>query len=151
HSRKARLSDHGDLGHGERRPLREAGQAHGGDAAAGRITGGARGGARPVARGARRPVHPRSFPLDTGGGRMITATVRYRLPAHIDRAACMEHFHKIAPGFQSVKGLISKHFIWSETGWAGGVYQWQTREDAEQFYGGPWRDGIVERYGMAPH
>jgi len=81
---------------------------------------------------------------------MFTATVRYKLPSHIDYAACREHFHKIAPGFQQVKGLISKHFIWSESGWAGGVYQWETREDAERLYGGAWRDGIVERYGMQP-
>ena len=58
---------------------------------------------------------------------MITATVRYQLPAHIDYAACRAHFHNIAPGFGHVKGLISKHFIWSENGWAGGVYQWETR------------------------
>ena len=81
---------------------------------------------------------------------MITATVRYKLPPHIDEAACRAHFHMIAPGFRDAKGLISKHFIWSESGWAGGVYQWQTREDAEAFYGGPWRDGIVARYGMEP-
>ena len=54
---------------------------------------------------------------------MITATVRYQLPPHIDQAACRAHFHKIAPGFRDAKGLISKHFIWSESGWAGGVYQ----------------------------
>ena len=81
---------------------------------------------------------------------MITATVRYKLPPSIDEAACREHFHKIAPGFRPVKGLISKHFIWSESGWAGGVYQWQTLEDAKRFYSGPWLDGIVERYGMRP-
>src|SRR5262245_3269272 len=81
---------------------------------------------------------------------MITATVRYKLPPSIDYAACRAHFHKIAPGFQEVPGLISKHFIWSESGWAGGVYQWQTRQDAKQFYSGPWLDGIVERYGMLP-
>jgi hypothetical protein len=81
---------------------------------------------------------------------MITATVRYKLPAHIDYAACRAHFHKIAPGFRAVKGLISKHFIWSENGWAGGVYQWERIEDAKAFYSGPWRDGIVQRYGMQP-
>lgn len=81
---------------------------------------------------------------------MITATVRYKLPSHIDYAACREHFHKIAPGFASVKGLISKHFIWSESGWAGGVYQWKTLQDAQTFYGGEWLNGIVERYGMRP-
>jgi hypothetical protein len=81
---------------------------------------------------------------------MITAIVKYKLPSHIDYAACRQHFHKIAPGFQDAKGLISKQFIWIESGWAGGVYQWETREDAERFYGGAWRDGIVERYGMLP-
>jgi hypothetical protein len=72
---------------------------------------------------------------------MITATVRYKLPPHIDYAGCREHFHKIAPGFQEVKGLISKHFIWSESGWAGGVYQWERIDDAKAFYSGPWLDG----------
>jgi hypothetical protein len=81
---------------------------------------------------------------------MITATVRYKLPPSIDYPACREHFHKIAPGFREVKGLISKHFIWSESGWAGGVYQWETLEDARAFYSGSWLDGIVERYGMHP-
>jgi hypothetical protein len=81
---------------------------------------------------------------------MITATVRYKLPPHIDRAACREHFHQIASGFRDAKGLISKHFIWNENGWAGGVYQWERIEDAEAFYSGPWLDGIVQRYGMKP-
>ena len=81
---------------------------------------------------------------------MITATVRYKLPPHIGYTACREHFHKIAPGFREVKGLISKHFIWSESGVAGGVYQWETLKDAKAFYSGPWRKGIIERYGMAP-
>ena len=81
---------------------------------------------------------------------MITATVRYKLPPQIDPGACREHFHKIAPGFREAKGLISKHFIWSESGWAGGVYQWERLEDAKAFYSGPWREGIIQRYGMEP-
>jgi hypothetical protein len=81
---------------------------------------------------------------------MITAIVRYRLPPHIDRAACRDHYERIAPGFRKAKGLISKHFIWSEGGIAGGVYQWERLKDAKAFYSGPWRKGIVERYGMEP-
>jgi hypothetical protein len=81
---------------------------------------------------------------------MITATVRYKLPSHINRTACREHFHRIAPDFREVKGLISKHFIWSESGWAGGIYQWERLEDARAFYAGPWLDGIVRRYGTLP-
>jgi hypothetical protein len=82
---------------------------------------------------------------------MIAATVRYKLPPHIDHAACREHFHKIAPDFSKVRGLISKHFIWNESGWAGGIYQWENIEDAKAFYSGPWLEGIAERYGMNPH
>lgn len=81
---------------------------------------------------------------------MITAIVRYRLPASIDHDACLAHFIKIAPGFRSAKGLLSKHFIWSERGVAGGVYQWEALEAAKAFYSGPWLKGIVERYGMEP-
>ena len=57
----------------------------------------------------------------------------------------------IAPGFQDVKGLHSKHFIWNvETDIAGGIYQWSSLEEAKAFYSGPWMDGIVERYGQKP-
>jgi hypothetical protein len=61
---------------------------------------------------------------------MITAIVRYKLPASIKRADCLAHFHK--------------------NGTAGGVYQWDSIEDARAFYTGPWLDGIVERYGNYP-
>ena len=37
-----------------------------------------------------------------------------------------------------------------QDGWAGGVYLWQSRADAEAFYSGPWLRGIRERYGMDP-
>src|SRR5258708_29547261 len=76
---------------------------------------------------------------------MITAIVQYRLPPSIDLAACAEHFRKIAPGFRAVPGLIRKQFIYAEDGWAGGVYLWKTRADAEAFYSGPWLAGIRDR------
>lgn len=81
---------------------------------------------------------------------MITAIVRYKLPASIKRADCLAHFHKIAPGFRGTKGLVRKQFMWSENGTAGGVYQWDSIEEAKAFYQGPWLDGIVERYGSYP-
>jgi hypothetical protein len=56
----------------------------------------------------------------------------------------------IAPGFRDVPGLIRKQFIYAEDGWAGGVYLWETRADAEAFYSGPWLAGIRQRYGMDP-
>lgn len=81
---------------------------------------------------------------------MITVTVRYRLPAHINRAACVEFYQNAAPKLSQAPGLISKHFIWNEEGWAGGVYQWRSMDDAQRFHGQAWRDGINARYGMPP-
>ncbi|HEU0216771.1 MAG TPA: YdhR family protein [Stellaceae bacterium] len=81
---------------------------------------------------------------------MITAIVQYRLPPSISQADCAAHFRKIAAGFRTVPGLIRKQFIYAEDGWAGGVYLWKTRADADAFYSGPWLDGIRERYGMDP-
>ena len=81
---------------------------------------------------------------------MITAIVLYKLPPHIDLAACAAHYRTIAPGFRDVPGLIRKQFIYAEDGWAGGVYLWETRAAAETSYAGPWLDGIRDRYGMEP-
>mgnify|MGYP001302921037 FL=1 len=81
---------------------------------------------------------------------MITAIVRYKLPPSIDYNACLDHFRMIAPGFREAKGLLSKHFVWSETGIAGGVYQWKSIEEAKTFYHGDWMQGIIERYGAPP-
>jgi hypothetical protein len=81
---------------------------------------------------------------------MITAIVQYRQPPSIDQAACAAHFRKIAEGFRVVPGRIRKEFIYAEDGWAGGVYLWKTRAQAEAFYSGPWLDRIRERYGMDP-
>jgi hypothetical protein len=81
---------------------------------------------------------------------MITAIVRYKLPATIGRDDCREHFKKIAKGFGEAKGLIRKQFFWGESGTAGGVYQWETLDDAKRFYQGAWLSGILERYGMYP-
>jgi hypothetical protein len=82
---------------------------------------------------------------------MITAIVLYDLRPDINKAACRAHFHSIAPGFLEVPGLIRKQFIYAiEGGYAGGSYLWETREAAEAFYSGPWREGIISRYGAAP-
>jgi AraC-like DNA-binding protein len=81
---------------------------------------------------------------------MFTATVRFKLPPHIDYAACRAHFHNMAPAFREVRGLLSKHLICGDGGWAGGIYQWERVEDAKEFYTGPWLDGFVRRYGTKP-
>jgi len=82
---------------------------------------------------------------------LITAIVKYRLSDSISREDCRAHFHSIAPNFQDVPGLISKHFICDADGLiAGGIYQWNSLSAAESFYSGPWLSGILARYGMKP-
>ena len=81
---------------------------------------------------------------------MIAAADGYQLPSSIDRKGCLAHHEKIAPGSRGVKGLISKHFIYGDHRIAGGVYQRETRKDAEAFFSGPWLAGTNERYGNEP-
>ena len=81
---------------------------------------------------------------------MITAIVLYDLPPNIGLEKCRAHFSKIAPDFLRVDGFVRKQFICSSDGrTAGGVYMWKDRAAAERFYNGPWRAGIIERYGNA--
>lgn len=82
---------------------------------------------------------------------MITAIVLYNLPPHIGRQECLEHYRKIAPDFISVPGFVRKQFIYAmDGGEAGGAYMWETLEAAQAFYSGPWREGILARYGSLP-
>ena len=82
---------------------------------------------------------------------MITAVVLYDLPPSIGLEECRAHFTRIAPDFMSVPGFLRKQFICRGDGRvAGGVYMWEDRAAAERFYNGPWRKGIIERYGNAP-
>ena len=81
---------------------------------------------------------------------MITAIVEYTLPPTIGRQECLEHFTKIAPGFRDAPGFLRKHFLYSDAGVGGGVYLWESLEDAERFYSGTWLQGIRSRYGVDP-
>jgi hypothetical protein len=82
---------------------------------------------------------------------MITAVVLYDLPPGFGLDECRAHFGKIAPDFLRIPGFVRKQFICSSDGTtAGGVYMWKNRASAERFYSGPWRQGIIERYGNPP-
>jgi hypothetical protein len=79
---------------------------------------------------------------------VITAIVRFKLPADVDAAKAAELFRATAPKYQALPGLIRKYYIYdsaSHTG--GGCYLWESREAAERFYDANWRKTITERYG----
>jgi hypothetical protein len=82
---------------------------------------------------------------------MITAIVRFKLPATVDAAKAAELFKGSAPKYQGLNGLIRKYYLFdAESRTGGGCYLWESREAAERVYNAEWRKMITERYGSAP-
>jgi hypothetical protein len=82
---------------------------------------------------------------------MITAIVRFKLPAHIDAAKAAELFKGSAPKYQRLAGLVRKYYLFdAESRTGGGCYLWESREAAERVYNDEWRKTIADRYGSAP-
>ena len=81
----------------------------------------------------------------------VTAIVRFALPEDKTREAATAAFEASAPHYRSVPGLIRKYYLLSEDGrTGGGVYLFDSREDAERLYDAAWRAGIRERLGAEP-
>jgi hypothetical protein len=82
---------------------------------------------------------------------MITAIVRFRLPAGVDAARAAELFRGSMPKYQGLAGLVRKYYLYdAETNTGGGCYLWESREVAERFYTPEWRKMITEGYGSPP-
>jgi len=82
---------------------------------------------------------------------MITALVQFKLPQPLSRQKAREIFSNTAPKYRDIHGLIRKYYLLSQGGGtAGGVYLWQTREDAERLYTDEWKKFIFNKYGTLP-
>jgi Putative mono-oxygenase ydhR len=82
---------------------------------------------------------------------MIIAITAFALPQPISREEARTVFLSTAPTYQGVPGLIKKHYVLSEDGTtAGGVYLWNSREDAEALYTDAWRAFVREKYQTEP-
>ena len=82
---------------------------------------------------------------------MIVAIVRFALPHPISLEQARTTFEASAPNYRNVPGLQRKHYLLGEGGTiAGGVYLWDSREQAEAFYDDVWRAKLTERYGAPP-
>lgn len=85
------------------------------------------------------------------GERMIVAIVNFALPAPLTPDEARAMFEASAPSYQSVDGLRRKHYLLAEDGHsAGGVYLWDSREQAETMYNEAWRARIAARYSAEP-
>lgn len=82
---------------------------------------------------------------------MVTAFVQFKLPSAMSRDQAKEVFMNTAPKYQQAPGLIRKYYLLSEDGGtAGGMYLWQSREDAESLYTKEWKNFVKEKYGTEP-
>lgn len=82
---------------------------------------------------------------------MITSITRFQLPAGIPTEAVKNGFREVAPHFQQPAGLLRKYFLISEdqkTG--GGVYLWNSMEQARTFSEGVIRPMIRSKFQVEP-
>jgi len=82
---------------------------------------------------------------------MITAIATFQLlqPMTLDEAR--QTFLSTAPKYQGVPGLIRKYYLLSQDGLTvGGVYLWNSREEADAMYTENWRAFVREKYGTDP-
>lgn len=80
---------------------------------------------------------------------MIIAIVQFDLPDTVTLEKATELFEASAPRYKDLAGLKRKQYLYGE-GVGGGVYFWNSREEANALYTDEWKAGIKERFGTAP-
>ena len=81
---------------------------------------------------------------------MITAIVRFPMGQGTTRDTAKTMFENSVPNYEQAPGLVWKYYLYGEDGTGGGVYLWNSREDAERQYSQTWRNMITEKFGSAP-
>lgn len=82
---------------------------------------------------------------------MITVIVNFPAPEGATVESMRDAFKTTAPNYEGLPGLIRKNYLFDpENGIGGGVYQWESREQAVAFYDEAWRKRIEDKYGSQP-
>lgn len=82
---------------------------------------------------------------------MITVLVQFKLPQRLTREEARDIFSDTAPKYRDIPGLIRKYYVLSKDGeTAGGVYLWNSQEDAERLYTEAWKQFVKDKYGAEP-
>jgi len=81
---------------------------------------------------------------------MITAIVRFKMPEGTTLDEATKLFEGSAPNYRGLDGLVRKYYLYGEGASAGGVYLWESREQAAKVYTAEWKAMMKERYGMEP-
>jgi hypothetical protein len=82
---------------------------------------------------------------------MHTVIVKYQLPAAKPRDAMLAAFRAAEGQFAGLPGLVRKYFCYDEAAHCGhSVYLWETKEQAEAFFGPEFSAAMQEKFGATP-
>jgi hypothetical protein len=82
---------------------------------------------------------------------MIASITRFQLPPGIPTETIKIGFREVAPKFKHPPGLLRKYFLISEDGKSGGgVYLWNSMEEARTFSEGMLRPMIRDKFKVEP-
>ena len=82
---------------------------------------------------------------------MITVITEFVMSQAVTLEEARRIFSDTAPNYLNVQGLLRKTYIFSEDGKTlGGVYFWNSRQEAEKMYTEEWRAFVREKYETDP-
>ena len=82
---------------------------------------------------------------------MITVITEFMMSRPMTLEEARRIFSSTAPNYQDVQGLLRKTYIFSEDGKTlGGVYFWNSRQEAEAMFTEEWRAFVREKYATDP-
>jgi hypothetical protein len=82
---------------------------------------------------------------------MIVTIVTFPLARRWTLEEATATFRSTAPRYLGKPGLLRKHYYLDESGLrAGGIYFWESREDADACYSNDWIAMVTAKYGVAP-
>ena len=82
---------------------------------------------------------------------MITPIVRFSAPGGVSLDTIAEAFRSTTTRYQGLPGLIRKYYLFdADASTGGGVYLWESRQQAEAFYNAEWRNRLAKKYGSPP-
>lgn len=82
---------------------------------------------------------------------MIIAVVQFMLQTPVSKEEAYNRAETTAPLYRDIDGLLNKQYLWGEDGLTvGGVYLWNSREEAEACYNDEWRQRLANKYETDP-
>lgn len=77
------------------------------------------------------------------------AIVRFPLPTDFTGDRLRAVRDDAVPRYRGIPGLRRKYFL-GNASFAGGVYEWDSRERAQAFHAGAWRERLRSAYSVTP-